>query len=55
MMSIERGFHYGLNPVGRRIWEWIAEERSVSDLVTIAGSSPRRWALDIMVPTLSRK
>jgi len=32
MMSVERGFYYGVNPVGRWIWEWIAEERSVSSL-----------------------
>ena len=32
MMSIERGFYFGVNAVGRRIWEWLAEERSVGQL-----------------------
>jgi hypothetical protein len=32
MMSLERGKYYGLDKVGSRIWELLAEPRSVADL-----------------------
>ena len=32
MMSTEEGNYYGLDPVGRRIWEIIGEPRTVSDI-----------------------
>ena len=32
MMSTEGGNYYGLDPVGRRIWEIIDEPRTVSDI-----------------------
>jgi hypothetical protein len=31
-MSVERGACYGLNRIGTRIWEIIAEPRSIDDL-----------------------
>jgi len=31
-LSVERGACYGLNDIGTRIWELIAEPRSVEDL-----------------------
>ncbi|GAB3430704.1 lasso peptide biosynthesis PqqD family chaperone [Massilia solisilvae] len=34
MMSIARGEYFGLNTVGSRIWELLAEPATVSDLVT---------------------
>jgi hypothetical protein len=32
MMSTEEGNYYGLDPVGRRIWEIIGKPRTVSDI-----------------------
>jgi len=33
MMSIEKGSYYGLDPVGAKIWELLAEPMLVSELV----------------------
>jgi len=35
MMSIEQGKYYGLDEVGSRIWELIAEPKRVLDVVAI--------------------
>jgi Coenzyme PQQ synthesis protein D (PqqD) len=32
MMSTEEGNCYGLDPVGRRIWEIVSEPRTVTDI-----------------------
>ena len=32
MMHIEKGKYFGLNPVGKRIWELIKEPKSVADI-----------------------
>lgn len=32
MMSLERGKYYGLDKIGSRIWELLAEPRTVADL-----------------------
>jgi hypothetical protein len=34
LMSIESGKYYGLNSIGRAIWENIEEEKSFQDIVT---------------------
>lgn len=33
MMHIEKGKYFGLNPVGKRIWELIAEPKSFSEII----------------------
>jgi hypothetical protein len=35
MMHIEKGTYYGLDPVGARIWQLIAEPTSVGDVCTL--------------------
>ena len=32
MMHLEKGKYFGLNPVGKRIWELIEEPKSVADI-----------------------
>lgn len=32
MMHIEKGKYFGLNPVGKRIWELIAQPKSFSEI-----------------------
>ncbi|MCI1640069.1 MAG: PqqD family protein [Bacteroidales bacterium] len=33
MMHLEKGKYFGLNPVGKRIWEFIEEPKSFSEIV----------------------
>ncbi|MDP4291707.1 MAG: PqqD family peptide modification chaperone [Bacteroidota bacterium] len=35
MMHIEKGKYYGLNPVGKRIWELVEQPRSFEDIVAV--------------------
>ncbi len=34
MMNVEKGKYFGLNPVGKRIWELIGQPVSVNEIVT---------------------
>jgi hypothetical protein len=33
MMHLEKGKYFGLNPVGKRIWEFIEEPKTFSEIV----------------------
>ncbi len=33
MMNLERGEYYGLNPIGSRIWELLAEATTLENLI----------------------
>lgn len=35
MMHIEKGKYFGLNPIGKRIWELIAEPKKIGDYWTV--------------------
>ncbi|MCP5047088.1 MAG: lasso peptide biosynthesis PqqD family chaperone [bacterium] len=52
MMSIDKGEDYGLDPVGRRIWELLEKPATVmdirDDLCTEFNVSAERCAADIM-------
>lgn len=32
IMHIERGKYFGLNPIGKRIWEYIEEPKSIEEI-----------------------
>jgi hypothetical protein len=38
MMSIVRGYYYGLDTVGKRVWELLAEARSIGQICEQLGS-----------------
>ena len=35
MMHLEKGKYFGLNPVGKRIWELIAEPKTFQEISTV--------------------
>jgi hypothetical protein len=51
MMSIEKGAYFGLNPVATRIWDLLAEPKSIAELVQAITDeyevSPEQGAADV--------
>lgn len=35
LLDFERGIYYGLNPVGARVWEFLAEGKSTDEIVDL--------------------
>lgn len=35
ILQLDSGKYYGLNPVGARIWELVAEPRRIGDILTV--------------------